>query len=141
MATATKATKPFDRLSTMVDAAISSPEADAIRFSRDHPDGSPVVVSFAGGRDGKRVCKVRGKALVINSRAVVYVSEVSGAVPIDCCSSCFTAWVKLNRKGQVNHWVQGWWVSEQFMTADIQSQIDRDPRVESYEVRNMRPVE
>lgn len=139
MATATKATKPFDRLSTMVDAAISSPEADAIRFSRDHPDGSPVVVSLPNG--SKCVGKVRGKALVIDGRALVYATGVVGAVPIECCSSCFTAWVKLNRKGQVNHWVQGWWVSEQFMTADIQSQIDRDPRVESYEVRNTKPCE
>lgn len=134
MTTATKS-----RMSAMLSSAVGTADTEAESFSVDHPDGSYVVLdqSFIG----KKVCQVRGRAIVINGKALVHLIGVSGAVPVAACSPAFTAWVKLNRKGHVNHWVQGWWISEQFMTADIQRQLDRDSRIESYEVRNTKPVD
>ncbi|MFO0939860.1 MAG: hypothetical protein U0930_03755 [Pirellulales bacterium] len=130
MSTATKS-----RMSAIVTA-----DTEAESFSVDHPDGSYVVLDQAViGLKGLQTYQVRGRALVINGKALVHLIGVSGAVPVSACSSAYTAWVKLNRKGQTNHWVQGWWINEQFMMADIQRQIDRDPRIESYEVRNTKP--
>lgn len=134
MATATRS-----RMSSIVTQAVGTADTEAESFSVDHPDGSYVVLDQAFV--GKKACQVRGRAIVINGKALVHLIGVSGAVPVSACSSAYTAWVKLNRKGQTNHWVQGWWISEQYMTADIQRQIDRDPRIESYEVRNTKPCE
>ena len=107
-------------------------------WNRAHPDGTEVTYVSP---DGDVRTKTRGKALMINGRIVVHLLGVQGAVDVDCIKPCYCRWVKLNRRGRVNHWVYGVWSDSEAMDRDIQSQLDRDPKIQSYEVTNQRPLE
>ena len=107
-------------------------------WNQAHPDGTEVTLIF---ENGETRTKTRGKALLINGRIVVHLLGVQGAVHIDQVRPCYCRWVKLNRRGRVNHWVYGVWSDRVAMDRDIQSQIDRDPKIVSHEVSNLKPLD
>jgi hypothetical protein len=109
-------------------------------WNRAHPDGTYVtLVSDSGEPDLQTM--VRGSAVAINGRILVNVLRVQGHVPVERIKLCYCRWVKLNRRGRVNHWVFGVWSDRFAMDRDIQSQIDRDPKIVSHEVSNIKPMD
>jgi hypothetical protein len=121
--------------STVADVNIHEQLAD---WNRSHPDGTEVTYL---SEDGDVRTKTRGNALALNGRIMVHLLGVQGAVPVYAVKPCYCRWVKLNRRGRVNHWVYGVWSDRTAMDRDIQSQIDRDPKIVSHEVSNLKPMD
>lgn len=123
-------------MSTAVDVDLYQRLDD---WNRAHPDGTDVTLVSETGGDVRT--KTRGTALLINGRIVVHLLGVQGAVDVERVKPCYCRWVKLNRRGRVNHWVYGVWSDRDAMDADIQSQIDRDPKIVSHEISNLKPLD
>lgn len=118
-----------------VDASIHERLAE---WNRAHPDGTEVTLV---SDSGDTRTKTRGSAIAINGRLMVHLEGVQGAVPVDDVKPCYCRWVKLNRRGRVNHWVYGVWSDRMAMDRDIQSQIDRDRTIVSHEISNLKPMD
>ena len=106
-------------------------------WNRDHADGTHVIWTTI---NGKTLTQTRGKALLINGVAYVYLIGVHGAKPLAEVSPCYCRWVKLNRRNRINHWVFGAWESAEAMREDIDRQISRDRSIVSHEISNLKPA-
>ena len=106
------------------------------KFNVECPDGTHVIWKSL---HGETLTKVRGRALMINGWAFVYLFGVHGAKRLDEIRPAFCRWVKFNRDGCDNKWQHGAWVDEQSMLDHIQLELGRDREIHSYEVSNLEP--
>jgi hypothetical protein len=111
---------------------------DVGEWNAKYPSGTSVIADVHGARVET---ETNGNAFALNGRAHVTLKGVPGAVPVSDVRPGYRCYVKLNRRGQVNHWVQGVWDSRDALEADIKSHMDRDERITSYETSNFRPVD
>lgn len=109
------------------------------RWNANVPDGSTVIVDVHGT---KVKTKTRGKAFMINGEPKVMLLGVAGAVDIDQVTvTPWRRWVKLNRRGQVNHWIECDFESEAAMNLQLNEQMRIDYRIESFETSSVRPMD
>lgn len=125
-------------MSLLTELAAVNIHEQLAEWNRAYPDGTEVTFLSSSG-DIRT--KTRGHALAINGRIVVHVEGIEGAVSVDQVKPCYCRWVKLNRRNRVNHWVYGVWSDRMAMDRDIQSQIDRDPKIVSHEISNLKPMD
>ena len=122
-------------------AVIEASEARALveHWNANVPDGTSVVVKV---NETKVRTRTRGNAFLLNGRAKVTLLGVAGAVDMEAVEvTPWRRWVKLNRRGQTNHWVECDFESEGAMYLELNAQMRRDPRIESFETRSTPPME
>ncbi len=126
---------------TELDVACSDVSgSDAVeRWNANVPDGSSVVVDVHGT---KVRTKTRGLAFMLNGKPMITLLGVAGAVDIDLVTvTPWRKWVKLNRRGQVNHWIECDFESEDAMWLQLNEQMRLDPRIVSFETSTARPID
>jgi hypothetical protein len=108
------------------------------RLIERYPAGSRVVVSVDGNQ---RIGRTRGVPLKINGVVYLYIEGVAGAVRACDVRPSYVAWVRFRRGKKKGRWVYGCWLSKEAMDSEIDQQLQRDPRIGSFEVRNTQPVD
>lgn len=109
------------------------------QWNAEVPDGTSVVFEYCGS---KIRTKTRGKAMLINGKPKLSLLGVAGAVDIDTVTvSPYRRWVRLNRRGQVNHWVECDFESREAMELQINEMMRLDQRIESFETNSTRPLD
>jgi hypothetical protein len=109
------------------------------QWNAEVPDGTSVVFEYCGS---KIRTKTRGKAMLINGKPKLSLLGVAGAVDIDTVTvSPYRSWVRLNRRGQVNHWVECDFESREAMDLQINEMMRLDSRIESFDTSPTRPVD
>lgn len=109
------------------------------RWNAEFPDGTPVVVLIG---ETKAKTTTRGKALLINGAPCITLKGISHAVQLDRVTvSPYRRWVKINRRGQNNHWVDAEFESRAAMENQIAEMQRLDDRIETFETSATRPLD
>lgn len=108
-------------------------------WNAEVPDGSSVIVNVHGTQVRT---KTRGKAVLINGQPKAMLLGVSGAVDLELITlSPYRRWVKLNRRGRENHFIECDFESKEAMETQLNEMMRLEPRIESYETRSTRPLD
>lgn len=109
------------------------------QWNADVPEGTSVIFDYSGT---KVRTKTRGRAFVLNGKPMVSLVGLAGAVAMESVTiSPYRSWVRLNRRGQVSHWVESDFESREAMERQINDMMRLDKRIESYETSVTRPVD
>jgi hypothetical protein len=109
-------------------------EADA--WNDKHRIGTPVAVKV----DGVVIrCSTSSAAWVLNNRAMISCRGLSCAVPLRTVTPRIECWIRMNRRGQKNHWVPTTWDNAWDCRRECERICKEDSRIESYEIRYDEP--
>ena len=119
--------------------ATETAEAIVDEWNAEFPDGTPVIVLIGGTKAKTTTC---GRALLINGAPCITLKGISHAVQLDRVTvSPYHRWVKLQRRGLNNHWVEAEFESREAMENQIAEMARLDPRIETYQTSATRPLD
>lgn len=123
----------------MSATATESPEILVAEWNAEFPDGTSVVFDLG---TTKAKTTTRGQAYICNGAPFVTLNGVKGAVPLERVTvSPYRRWVKINRRGMNNHWVDAEFESRDAMEKQIAEMQRLDDRIESFEASATRPLD
>lgn len=122
----------------LVDTMQTPAELRAMRWNETYPVGTPVIALVEGVRVRVRTSSA---AWSFNANALVSCRSIDGAIDLRNITPRYECWVRMNRRGAVNHWVQAVWDSEQACIAACEQTKKLDSRIATYDIRTDAPDE
>lgn len=123
----------------MSATATESSEILVAEWNAEFPDGTSVVFDLG---TTKAKTTTRGQAYLYNGAPYITLQGVKGAVALERVTvSPYRRWVRINRRGLNNHWVEAEFESRAAMESQIAELERLDSRIESFETSATRPLD